>query len=382
LPSVHNGCRFIRPKLGGRLRFADIRLVVGTRPEAIKLAPVAHALRDCGLPPTLTFTDQHVGLDPAEFGMEAYPAVHLGCPGELDPHGHVQLVTDALLPLLRPAPELLLVQGDTSSALGAALAAFIVGVPVAHVEAGFDPLMPRPEEEYRTAIDARANLLFAPTETAAANLRAEEVRGEIHVTGNSGIDALLRVIPLAQSLVIEKLPRILVTCHRRESWSEGLRSISAALTTVARDGNALIDVVLHPNPHVAATMRQSLDSSRGISLIAPCSHSELVRRMCEAALVLSDSGGIQEEAPAVGAPLLILRDKTERPECIASGNARLVGTSTERIVAEVRRLLENPFERLAMARTAFPFGDGHAGPRIAGIITSWLKQRPLTRQLA
>ena len=257
---------------------------------------------------------------------------------------------------------------------------------MAHVEAGlrtYDPRMPWPEEEYRTAIDARANLLFAPTETSAANLRAETVQGEIHVTGNTGIDALLGVIPPpAASLVIEKLPRILVTCHRRESWSEGLRSISAALTTIARDGNALIDVVLHPNPHVAATIRQLLDSTGGISLIAPCSHSELVRRMCDAELVLSDSGGIQEEASALGAPLLILREKTERPECLASGNARLVGTSTERIVAEVRRLLENPFERLAMARTAFPFGDGHAGPRIAGIITSWLKQRPLTRQLA
>jgi UDP-N-acetylglucosamine 2-epimerase (non-hydrolysing) len=338
------------------------------------------------LPPTLALTNQHIGLDPAEFGMEAYPTVHLGCPGELDPHRHVQVVTDALLPLLRPAPDLLIVQGDTSSALGAALAAFIAGVPVAHVEAGLrthDPLMPWPEEEYRTAIDAQANLLFAPTETAAANLRAEAVRGEIHVTGNTGIDALLRVIPsAATSLVMERLPRILVTCHRRENWSEGLRSISAALTTIARDGNALIDVVLHPNPHVAATMRQSLDSTRGISLIQPCSHSELVRRMCDAELVLSDSGGIQEEAPALGAPLLILREKTERPECIASGNARLVGTSTERIVAEVRRLIENPFERLAMARPAFPFGDGHAGGRIAEIIDRWLKSQAETRRLA
>jgi UDP-N-acetylglucosamine 2-epimerase (non-hydrolysing) len=349
------------------------------------LAPVAHALRDCGLPPTLTLTDQHLGLDPAEFGMEAYPTVHLGCPGEVDPHRHVQVVTDALLPLLRPAPDLLIVQGDTSSALGAALAAFIAGVAVAHVEAGlrtYDPLMPWPEEEYRTAIDARANLLFAPTKAAAANLRAEEVGGEIHVTGNTGIDAVLGLIPPAPSLVIERLPGILVTCHRRESWSEGLRSISAALTTIAREGNALIDVVLHPNQHVAATMRQSLDSIRGISLIPPCSHSELVRRMCDAALVLSDSGGIQEEATAVGAPLLILREKTERPECIASGNALLVGTSTDRIVAEVRRLLENPFERLAMARRAFPFGDGHAGPRIANLINSWLRQRPLTGRLA
>jgi UDP-N-acetylglucosamine 2-epimerase (non-hydrolysing) len=358
-----------------------VRLVLGTRPEAIKLAPVAHALRDCGLPPTLVFTDQHTGLDPAEFEIEAYPAVHLDCPGEIDPHRHVRKVTVELLPHLRPIPDLLVVQGDTSSALGAALAGFLAGAPVAHVEAGLrthDPLLPWPEEEYRTAIDAGADLLFAPTEGAAANLRLEGVRGEIHVTGNTGIDALRIArsqLPPTPSTVLESPTRILVTCHRRESWGEGLRSIAAALIRIARDGDALIDVVLHPNPHVAATIRQSLDSIRGISLIPPCRQRELIRRMEEAELVLSDSGGIQEEAPALGSPLLILREKTERPECIASGNARLVGTSTERIVAEVQRLLKNPYERLAMARPAYPFGDGQAGDRIASIIGRWLERR-------
>ena len=359
---------------------ADVRLVIGTRPEAINLGTVAHALRDCGLPPTLVLTDQHLDLNPAEFGLEAYPAVHLGCPGEEDPHRHVRMVTAAVLPQLSPAPDLLVVQGDTSSALGAALAASLAGVPVAHVEAGLrthDPRLPWPEEEYRTAIDARADLLFAPTEKAAANLRAEGVQGEVHITGNSGIDALLATkarLPTA-TLVIEGLPRILVTCHRRESWGDGLQSIAAALTEIARDGTALIDLVLHPNAHVAATMRQLLDSTRGIFLIPPCNQTELVRRMREAELVLSDSGGIQEEAPALGTPLLVLRDKTERPEAIASGNARLVGTSAERIMAEVRRLLEYPFERLAMARPAFPFGDGHAAPRIAGVIKQWLESQ-------
>jgi UDP-N-acetylglucosamine 2-epimerase (non-hydrolysing) len=351
------------------------------------MAPVAHALRDCALSPTLVFTDQHLGLNPAEFGLEPYPAVRLGCPGEEDPHRHVQQVYAAMLQFLRPAPDLLVVQGDTSSALGAALAGSMAEIPLAHVEAGLrthDPLLPWPEEEYRTAIDVRADLLFAPTETAVANLRAESVHGEVHMTGNTGIDALLAVQARlsAQSLVIEGLPRILVTCHRRESWGEGLRSIAAALTEIARDGNARIDFILHPNPHVAMTMRQSLDSVRGISLVAPCSQSELVRRMRDADLILSDSGGIQEEAAALGAPLLVLREKTERPECIASGNARLVGTSADRIVAEVRRLLENPYERLAMARPAFPFGDGRAAARIAEIIDRWLEERSLTRRLA
>jgi len=349
---------------------------------------VAHALRDCGLPPTLVFTDQHAALVPVELGIEAYPAVRLGCPGEEDPHRHVQKVAAELLRQLRPTPDLVVVQGDTSSALGAALAGVLANVPIAHVEAGLrthDPLLPWPEEEYRTAIDARADLLFAPTETAAANLRLEGVRGEVHVTGNTGIDALKvaqsRLMP-TPSTVLEDRPRILVTCHRRESWGEGLRSIASALIQIARDGVAAIDVVLHPNPHVAATIRQSLDSIRGISLIPPCSQGELIDRMQVAELILSDSGGIQEEAAALGAPLLILREKTERPECIASGNALLVGTSTDRIVAAVRRLLDNPFERLAMARPAFPFGDGHAAPRIAEIIMSWLQQRSLTRRPA
>ena len=351
------------------------------------MAPVAHALRNCGMPPTLVLTDQHLGLDPIEFGLEAYPSVRLGCPGEQDPDQHVQSIIAAMLPLMTPKPDLLVVQGDTSSARGAALAGSLEGVPVAHVEAGLrthDLRQPWPEEEYRTAIDARADLLFAPTESAVSNLRAEAVHGEVHMTGNTGIDALLAVearLP-GQTLVAEGLPRILVTCHRRESWGEGLRSIAAALTEIARDGTALIDLILHPNEHVAMTMRQSLDSVRGISLVRPCSQGELVRRMREADLMLSDSGGIQEEAAALGTPLLVLREKTERPEAVASGNARLVGTSADRILTEVRHLLKNPYERLAMARPAFPFGDGRAAPRIAKIIERWLKERSLTRPLA
>jgi UDP-N-acetylglucosamine 2-epimerase (non-hydrolysing) len=346
------------------------------------MAPVAHALRARGLPPTLVFTDQHPALDPVEFGVGDYPAVHLGCPGDEDPHRHVQAVTAELLSRLGPKPDLLLVQGDTSSALGAALAGFLTGVPVAHVEAGLrthDPLLPWPEEEYRTAIDAQADLLFAPTEGAAANLRMEDIKGEVHVTGNTGIDALLARqsrLPPTPSTLLETPSRILVTCHRRESWGEGLRSVAAALTQIAQEGIALIDFVLHPNAHVAATMRQLLDSTRGISLVPPCGPDQLIRRMQEADLILSDSGGIQEEAAVLGAPLLVLREKTERPECIASGNARLVGTSRERIVTEVRRLFDNPFERLQMARPSLPFGDGRAAERIAAIVHRWLSGGP------
>jgi UDP-N-acetylglucosamine 2-epimerase (non-hydrolysing) len=354
--------------------------VIGTRPEAIKMTPVAHALATRGLAPTLIFTGQHPQLRPDEFGLAAFPAVHLDCPGEQDPHSHVAKVSAAIRSLLEDTPDLLMVQGDTSSALGAALAGFLAAVPVAHVEAGLrthDPLLPWPEEEYRTAIDAQADLLFAPTQIAAANLRSERVPGEVHITGNTGVDSLLAVEATLPPRTLHDggAPRLLVTCHRRESWGAALQSISAAIVELAMDARAKIDVVLHPNPHVATSMRKQLEGRRGISLLPPASHTELVRMIRESDLVLSDSGGIQEEAPSLGTPLLVLRDKTERPEAVASGNARLVGTSAERIVRETRRLLDNPGELASMARRCFPFGDGRAGPRIAAIVEDWLERR-------
>jgi UDP-N-acetylglucosamine 2-epimerase (non-hydrolysing) len=353
-------------------------LVVGTRPEAIKLAPLARALAANGLPPGLILTGQHPDLDAAEFGLGSLPTDRLDCPGEHDPHRHVRAVTAAMMRRLTGPPSLLVVQGDTSSALGAALAGFTAAVPVAHVEAGLrshDPLMPWPEEEYRTAIDAGADLLFAPTALSATNLRDEQAPGEIHVTGNTSIDA---VLALAASMpppppAAREVPQLLVTAHRRESWGDGLHSIAQALRELAEF--SAIDFVLHPNPHVAKAMREELEGRPNIRLVAPCSHRELVERMRGADLVLSDSGGIQEEAPALGVPLLVLREKTERPEGIEAGCARLVGTSTKRIVSEARALLGDPAALAAMRRPSFPYGDGQSAPRIAGIIIDWLERR-------
>ena len=335
--------------------------------------------------PSLIFTGQHGGLKPGDFGLDGFPAVRLDCPGREDPHDHVRAITLAMLPQLGNAPDLVLVQGDTSSALGAALASFTAGVPVAHVEAGLrthDPMLPWPEEEYRTAIDADADLLFAPTELAAANLRGEQVPGEIHVTGNTGIDAVLdamsRQPPTRRT---GTGPRILVTCHRRESWGEGLSSIAAAVKELAASGVAA-DVVLHPNAFVAANMRRLLEGASKVTLVAPCSHDQLLLRMRDCDLILSDSGGIQEEAPALGIPLLVLRDKTERPEGIAAGTAILVGTDRARIVAEARRILDDAKTRAAMARQVFPFGDGKAGERIAAIVERWLFEKGTSRRLA
>ena len=329
--------------------------------------------------PLVVFTGQQA-LDSSAFGLERFPNLRLGCSGQENPHLHVRAVTEALLPLLSCAPGMLVVQGDTSSALGGAFAGFTAGVSVAHVEAGLrshDRALPWPEEEYRTAIDADADLLFAPTELAAANLHAEKVPGEIHVTGNSGIDALLAVeaeLP-PRTLHDGGVPRVLVTCHRRESWGEGLQSIAAALAELASRGRVRIDLILHPNTHVAGTMRRMLSGVQNISLLSPCGYRELVQRMRDCDLILSDSGGIQEEAPVLGTPLLVLREKTERPEGIASGNARLVGTEAARIVGEVTRLLASPAEWAAMAQKSLPYGDGRAAPRLAAIIQDWLERQ-------
>ena len=328
------------------------------------------------------FTGQQA-LDAADFGLERYQNVQLDCPGRAHPHTHVRDVRRALAPQLRGA-DLVVVQGDTSSALGGAKAAFDATVPVAHVEAGLrthDPRLPWPEEEYRMAIDAQADLLFAPTPTAVQNLIDEGVGGEISLTGNTGIDALVQIeqtLP-SRSLRNRHLPHLLVTCHRRESWGEGLKSIAAALVELASQEVAQINAVLHPNPRVAAAMLGMLESRANISLLDPCPHAVLVGRMRDADLILSDSGGLQEEAPALGTPLLVLRDKTERAEAIATGNARLVGTATSRIVDEVRRIVGDPLVLAAMSRRAFPFGDGRSAPRVAAAIEQWLERKECGR---
>ncbi len=357
-----------------------IDIVVGTRPEAIKLAPVAAALAARGLPPRLILTGQHP-LVPVDHGLAGFEHVWLRCPPQVDPDATVAEVAKAVAPLLAERPALLVVQGDTASALGGALAGFAGAVPVAHVEAGlrsFDPAMPWPEEQYRTAIDARADLLFAPTELSAGNLEAEGVPGQIFVTGNTGIDALLATAERSPpaTRVQDSGIRLLVTCHRRESWGEGLRSIAAACVELASSHPLAIDLVLHPNPAVAGMMRELLNRKPGIRLVEPLAHADMVAAMQSCDILLSDSGGMQEEAPALGIPLLVLREKTERPEGVASGNMLLVGTDQRRIVDNVVRLLD-PAVRAAMGRRAFPFGDGHSAEQIAGHVADFLAARPV-----
>ena len=312
------------------------------------------------------------------------PRERLDCVGLDDPIEHAALVAASVTPLLRRGmADLIIVQGDTSSALGGADAAVDLGLPVAHVEAGlrsFDRAMPWPEEDNRIAIDAMSDLLFAPTEGAATNLRHEGVAGEIHVTGNTGIDALQATLATLPPAVPRRRDagaplELLVTCHRRENWGEGLEAIAAAVNELAREGSARSEVILHPNPRIADLMHRMFAGQPGIRLSLPAIHRTMVVAMRAADLILSDSGGVQEEAPALGVPLLVLRERTERPEAVASGNAILVGASTARILAEVRRLAADRSLLERMALPAFPFGDGHAAPRIAGHIRQWLIER-------
>jgi UDP-N-acetylglucosamine 2-epimerase (non-hydrolysing) len=355
------------------LRQSRIALVIGTRPEAIKLSPVAHALAAVGERPGLLVTGQHPGLELADHGLAGFDATSLHCAGQPDPMLHADLVRAALRRSLPQAPpELIIVQGDTSSALGGALAARDLGIRLAHVEAGLrshDPAQPWPEEENRVAIDRLSDLLLAPTEHNAANLRRENLGGEIAVTGNSGIDALAAIVgPLPLKRRRRWLPRrgmqLLVTCHRRENWGCGLDQLAKALIALTADGIAS-EVILPPNPSVTERMIGLMGGHPLIRLVPPVSHPAMIAAMRRCDLILSDSGGMQEEAPALGIPLLVLREKTERPEALASGTAVLVGTDAERIVATVTRLRCHRPELDAMSRPCLPFGDGYASRRIA-----------------
>lgn len=360
------------PKSGGILRQSRVALIVGTRPEAIKLGPVAHALADLGVAPRLLITGQHPGLELADHDLEGFAASPLNCPGQPDPMLHADLVRAALRRLLpMDLPELLVVQGDTSSALGGALAARELGIPLAHVEAGlrtYDALLPWPEEENRVTIDRLADILFAPTLSNAANLRREKVCGTVHVTGNSGIDALAALVgPLPLKPNRSWWPRpfsLLVTCHRRENWESGLDGLARALLTLGQR-RVRSEVLLPPNAKVAERMHALLGGRSGVRLVPPLSHRATIEAMRRVHLVLSDSGGMQEEAPSLGVPLLILRDKTERPEGLATGTMELVGTDPDRIVDAVERLRRNRSRLASMRRPSLPFGDGQAASRIA-----------------
>jgi len=327
------------------------------------------------------------------FGLQPDYDLDLMQPGQSLARSTARIV-GALESVLRELrPDIVLVQGDTTTTLCGALAAFYEQIPVGHVEAGlrtWDRRQPFPEEMNRVLTARLATLHFAATRWAAGNLRAEGVPPEaIVVTGNPGIDAVLWVRDRLEEGALrgrawpELDPRrklILVTAHRRESFGAGLRRICAALTRLAEREDVQIVYPVHPNPNVEAPVRQWLAGRPNIALIEPLQYVPFVDLMRRAWLLLTDSGGIQEEGPSLGKPVLVLREKTERPEAVEAGTVKLVGTDTERIVTEAVRLLEDRLEYERMARVHNPYGDGRASARIADAIRSFFTDNCRQRQ--
>lgn len=336
--------------------------------------------------PVLIATGQHGSLFDdalAPFGLTPDVRLEVALAG-LGPEAMAARIEAALSPLLKNlGPRLVLVQGDTSSALGAARAAHACRIAVGHVEAGLrshDPDRPWPEEGNRIAIDRLATLLFAPTQGNLANLAADrEVTGKAYITGNSGIDALLHISrSLPHAAPADDRRDILVTLHRRETIGAPLRAICRMLGRLADRGDVAVTLPVHPNPQVSGIIWEMLRDHPAIALVAPLSYPDMIAKMKSSILILSDSGGVQEEAPALGVPLLILREVTERPEAIACGGARLAGIDPDAIWMEATRLLDDSAALQSMAVLRFPFGPGDASSRIITVIENYLGSQNVT----
>lgn len=363
---------------------------MGTRPEAIKMAPVVLELRRQSetFDHFVVATAQHRGmLDQvlALFGI--VPDIDLDV---MRPDQGLADLTARLITSLhdvweRTRPDLVLVQGDTTSSFAGSLTAYYAQIPIGHIEAGLrthDKYGPFPEEMNRRLVDAMADLCFAPTGTSRANLLEERVpESRIHVTGNTGIDALLLTVennrahgftpPGLAAEVFERTKLVLVTGHRRESFGDGFANICDALSELAR---ARTDVSIvypvHPNPNVRGPVTERLAGLPNIYLIAPLDYQAFVYVMNRSDVIITDSGGVQEEAPSLNTPVLVMRAATERNEAIEAGTAELVGTDTSRIVTRALHLLETP--RSIDAREN-PFGDGHASQRIVSILGDYFR---------
>jgi UDP-N-acetylglucosamine 2-epimerase (non-hydrolysing) len=361
-------------------RVPRVLLVIGTRPEAIKVAPVIAALRDGPLEGVVVATAQHRDLLDqmlTVFGIVAADDLDVQQAGQT-PDEIVARVLSRLPPVFeRHRPDLVLVQGDTTTAFAAALAAFHAGIPVVHLEAGLrsgDLSAPWPEEMNRRLVGQLATLHLAPTASARQNLEHEGVDpDQIVVTGNTVIDALRSVLdrdlPWAVSSLgwLDDDPRrlVLVTVHRRESWGEPMAQIAEAVRDIVRSHpDVVVLLPLHPNPIVRDAVVPVLADEPGCVLIDPLPYTDFARVLRRSHLLLTDSGGLQEEGPSLGKPVLVLRDNTERPEGVAAGTARVVGTDPRRIVEEASRLLDDQSAYVAMANAVNPYGDGQAAGRV------------------
>jgi UDP-N-acetylglucosamine 2-epimerase (non-hydrolysing) len=364
--------------------------VFGTRPEAIKLAPVVRALEaDARFASMVCVTGQHRAmLDQmlGFFGMHAAHDLNLMQPDQALTTLAARTLSGLQGVLDAERPDWLIVQGDTTTAMAAALAAFYSKTRVAHVEAGLrtrDKRAPYPEEVNRRMIGAIADLHLAPTEIARAALLAEgEPEQNVLVTGNTGIDALYWTRERVRAGEVGPPPElggelegrrlVLVTAHRRENFDAGLREICAAIRTLTeRFEDVVVVLPVHPNPNVKGPIEAGLSQLPRVRLTSPVDYGPFVWLLDRAALILTDSGGIQEEATALGKPMLVMREVTERPEAIASGNGLLVGAHEGPIVEHASRLLADPKALAAMSRPSDVFGDGRAAERIVEALASW-----------
>jgi UDP-N-acetylglucosamine 2-epimerase (non-hydrolysing) len=355
----------------------NVSIVLGTRPEAIKLAPVIQAFRAADdIQTRVVLTGQHREMVTQVmdlFGLQADHDLALMAPKQTLTHITCGALQGLQEEFERHRPDLVLVQGDTTTAFASALAAFYGQIPVGHVEAGLrtdDIFDPYPEEANRRLISQLALLHFAPTEVSARNLAASGVVGETLTTGNTVIDALLLMAQQAPPLQIPGLELarqrlILATVHRRENWGDRLQDIGRGfLEVLERFPDTALLLPLHRNPTVREPLQALLGDHPRAFLTEPLDYDKLVAAMRAATLLLTDSGGLQEEAPALGKPVLVLRRTTERPEAVDAGTAKLIGTDSADILRETALLLENSAAYEAMARAHNPFGDGQASARI------------------
>lgn len=365
-----------------------IACVVGTRPEAIKMSPLVHELRrDPEFCVSVLATGQHTDMLTqalGDFGLE--PDENLSIMRERQSLDHITAsVLQGVGGFLDATPQdMILVHGDTSTTFAAALAGFYRHIPVGHVEAGLrshDLNLPFPEEANRVLTDRIAGIFFAPTTGDAENLLSEGIAPEkIHVTGNTVIDALYWILGRNTGTSIalpEDRPIVLMTAHRRESWGKPLEEICGAVRDVIRERSDVVFVIpLHKNPTVRSVIRESLkDFSDNVIFTEPLGYSEFVNVMNRSVFILSDSGGVQEEASAIDKPVLIMRTLSERPEAILHGTGVLVGTGRENIRTEALRLLNEP-ERMAeiLAKNTKPFGNGEACGKIHEAITEYFRR--------
>jgi len=367
-----------------------VLFIFGTRPEAIKLCPLLLKLRSFpGLyAPKVCVTGQHRGmLDQvlAAFAVTPDYDLNVMTPGQTLFQSTARMIQALERPFAESKPDLAVVQGDTTTTLCGALAAFYSGVPVAHVEAGLrtgDLRQPFPEELNRVLTARMTALHFAATSAAADNLRREGISENVWVTGNTGIDAVLAIRDrlergqlAAPDAGYDRPGKrlILVTAHRRESFGEGFERICQALAKIAGRNDVHVVYPVHPNPNVQTIVNARLRGHPNITLTEPMDYVPFVDLMRRSHLLLTDSGGIQEEGPSLGKPVLVLREKTERPEAVEAGTVKLVGTDMDRIVRETTNLLDCPDEYSRMSRIHNPYGDGHASGRIEAALQDYWK---------